>query len=189
MQYTDQQLLMHAEKASGFKGWVPGMYGIAVRSNADVPDAFDDKFYLFEVVFGVPPKFLMAATCTTHPGLDVLKNFPTKYNQKGALVYATNQICYDSHLYGLHKGYPAYVQRKPMHFFRDTDRDNKAEEIGKTELAVNAANIHRANPKKKSVINHNWSAGCVVMNDPTQFAGFMAMMNKRPLNLCVLKEF
>jgi hypothetical protein len=192
MQYTDAQLIQRVEtSATGFTTWKKGVYLVTVRSSADTPDAFDDKAYLFECKANdTRPVFFMAASCTTHPGVDVLKNFAAKYNKAGAPVLASNQIVYDSHIYGLHQGkYSAYRQNKPMAYFRDTDRDAKAEETGTRMFGVIMANVHRANPAKKSLINKNWSAGCIVMNDPNQFNAFMAFMNKRPLSVCVLREF
>lgn len=190
MDYTDTQLIERVEGLAGFKGWKPGVYLVAVRSSADIPDAFDDKAYVFECVEGQKPRFFMVASCTTHPGVDVLQNFAAKYNAAGAPVLASDQIVYDSHLYGLHQGkYAAYRQSKPMDYFRDTDRDAKAEEIGNRQNGVVMANVHRASPDHESVINKNWSAGCIVMNNPAKFAGFMAFMNKRPLTVCILKQF
>lgn len=188
--YTDTQLLSRVEKLGAFEGWKAGVYLIAVRSAADVPDAFDDKAYVYECAEGQRPKFFMVASCTTHPGVDVLQNFAQKYNPAGAPVLKADQIVYDSHAHGLHQGkYAAYRQVKPMDYFRDIDRDKKAEEQGAILNGIIYANVHRANPKWESTINKNWSAGCIVMNNPQEFAAFMAFMNKRPLTVCVLRQF
>ena len=190
--YTDDQLINRVESsASGFNGWKKGEYLITVRSGADIPDAFDDKAYLFECkADGQRPIFVMVASCTTHPGVDVLLHFAQKYNKAGAPVLKSDCMVYESHKYGLHKGYSAYVQAKIFPYFRDKDRDNKAEENG-PELsdAVIAANVHHANAIKVSQVNVNWSAGCIVMNDPNRFKAFMAFMAKRPLTVCILKQF
>lgn len=191
MIYTDDQLISRTESvAKGFAGWKQGMYLIAVRSNPEIPDAFDDKAYLFECEKdGEKPEFLMVATCTTHPGVDVLQNFAKKYNKAGAPVLKSDCIVYNSHKYGTHTKYAAYRQDKSFPYFRDTDGDKFAEEQAPEHSGVILANIHRANPNKTSVINKNWSAGCIVMNDPKKFLAFLAMMEKRPLTLCVLKQF
>ena len=191
MTYTDDQLIARVETAaSGFQGWKAGVYLIAVRSTADVPDAFDDKAYLFECkVAGQKPSFVMVATCTTHPGVDVLQHYATKYNKNGAPVLKSDCMVYESHLFGTHKKYSAYVQDKPFPYFRDTDRDPKAEELGPETIGKIAANVHRANEFKISQVNRNWSAGCIVMNDPNRFKAFMSFMAKRPLTVCILKQF
>jgi hypothetical protein len=190
--YTDTQLISRTETvAAGFAGWKAGVTLIAVRSAADTPDAFDDKAYVFECARdGERPKFFMVASCTTHPGVDVLQQFAAKYNPAGAPVLKADQFVYDSHAYGLHQGkYAAYRQVKPMLYFRDTDRDAKAEEIGPLQNGIIMANVHRANPNRESVINKNWSAGCIVMNNPGKFAAFMTFMRKRPLSSCILRQF
>jgi hypothetical protein len=192
MSYTDDQLINRVETtAEGFAGWKAGDYLICVRSKADIPDAFDDKAYLFECkADGQRPSFFMVASCTTHPGVDVLQHYAQRYNKAGAPVLKSDCIVYNSHRYGLHKGYSAYPQNKVFPYFRDTDRDPKAEELGAVHNdGVIAANVHHASAFKVSQINKNWSAGCIVMNDPNRFAAFMGYMAKRPLTLCILKEF
>lgn len=191
MIYTDEQLINRVETtAKGFSAWKKGVYLIAVRSNPDIPDAFDDKAYIFECAAdGSKPVFRMVASCTTHPGVDVLVNFASKYNSAGAPVLKSDQIVYDSHVHGKHKGYAAYQQYKAWPYFRDKDRDHKAEENAPELSGAIAANVHRANPNKVSQINKNWSAGCIVMNDPNMFKAFMTFMDKRPLSVCILKQF
>jgi hypothetical protein len=191
MSYTDDQLIDRVESnAKGFSGWKQGVYLITVRSAADIPDAFDDKAYLFECkADGERPSFVMVATCTTHPGVDVLQNFAKKYNPAGAPVLKSDQIVYKSHAHGKHKGYAAYQQVKGFPYFRDKDRDKKAEEHAPEFADVIAANIHRANPNMVSQVIKNWSAGCIVMNDPARFKAFMSFMGQRPLSLAVLKQF
>lgn len=191
MKYSDDQLIARVEAvASGFTYWQLGFYLIAVRSAADLPDAFDDKAYLFEVRHDGMPRFIVKTSCTTHPGVDVLKNYAAKYNPAGAAVLKSNQIVYESHAFGLHHGkYNAYRQVKPMAFFRDRDRDVKAEESGPQLTDIIMANVHRAHPDQTSEINHNWSAGCIVMNSPKAFNSFMNTMQARPLTVCILKEF
>ncbi len=191
MIYTDEQLIERVEaNANGFAGWKKGVYLVAVRSSDDIPDAFDDKAYIFECDSdGVKPTFWKVANCTTHPGVDVLLNYASKYNPAGAPVLKSDQLVYGSHAFGKHKGYAAYQQVKNFPYFRDKDRDKKSEEHA-PELSGNiAANVHRANPNKVSVVNRNWSAGCIVMNDPNRFKAFMTFMAKRPLSVCVLKQF
>lgn len=194
MKYTDDALIHRVETvAEGFDGWKKGVYLIAVRSSDDIPDAFDDKAYVFECkADGERPSFFMVATCTTHPGVDVLKHFDTnpKYNKAGAPLLKSDVIVYESHIHGKHKGkYNSYRQAKPFPCFRDTDKDSKAEEQGEVTVGNISANIHRASAVKISIKNVNWSAGCIVMNDPNKFNAFMTFMARRPLSLCILKQF
>lgn len=191
MKYTDDQLLDRVEThAQGFSGWKPGVYMIAVRSNADQMDAFDDKAYVFESkVAGPRPDFRMVATCTTNAGSYGLKKFK-EYEPKGCAVLKADTIVYDSHIRGQHKKqYTAYVQAKSFPYFRDSDMDNRAEQSGSEQAGAIGANIHRASPAKKSSVIYNWSVGCIVLNDPNQFNAFMALANGRPVSLCILQEF
>ena len=190
MKYTDEQLLARVEThAQGFEGWKPGLYFIAVRSKADVMDAFDDKGYIFNCrTAGRRPEFKMVVTCTTNAGSYGLREYK-KYQQTGCAVLKSNAIVYDSHVRGPHKNYTAYKQVKSFPYFRDSDKDNKAEETGEEKSGVIAANIHRASPSKVSSVIYNWSVACIVMNRPDEFKAFMAYANGRPVSLCILKEF
>lgn len=190
MQFSDEQLLARVEgKAVGFTGWKMGLYFIAVRSNADQVDAFDDKGYLFDCkVVGQRPEFAMAVTCTTNAGTYGLRKFK-EYEPKGCAVLKANQIVYNSHEKGLHKTYTAYRQVKGFPYYRDADKDDHAEETGPQFANVIAANIHRASPDKTSTRVYNWSVACMVLNQPNQFKALMAYADGRPISLCILQEF
>ena len=190
MRYTDEQLIERVEtKAEGFKGWKAGVYFIAVRSNADKMDAFDDKGYVFECkADGERPDFIMVVTCTTNAGSYGLKKF-AEMNLPGCAVLKADAIVYDSHERKLHKGYKAYRQVKGFPYFRDSDKDNKAEQLGPEKRDVILANIHRASPSIVSSVIYNWSVACIVLNNPNQFNAFMAFANERPVSLCILQEF
>ena len=190
MKYTDDQLLDRVESAAqGFAGWKPGFYLIAVRAKADRPDEFDDKAYLFESKSaGQRPEFRMVATCTTNAGTYGLKEFH-KYEPAGCAVLKADTIVYDSHVRGKHKTYIAYKQSKGFPYYRDSDKDDKAEQSGQEKSNVIAANIHRASPVKISTRNYNWSVGCIVLNNPNEFNAFMAMTGGKSVSLCILGEF
>lgn len=188
--YTDSQIVSRVEStAKGFTGWADGMYAICVRSNEDTVDRFDDKLYLFRAAGG-KPVFVMVANCTTHPGADVLRNYARKYNPAGAPVMLSDQIVYRSHAYGLHQGkYAAYRQVKPIPYVRDRDGDLRAEDTGTVQRDIIMMNVHRASATRVSDRIVNWSAGCIVMNDPQAFKQFMDHMKKQPLTVCILKEW
>ncbi|TMJ20076.1 MAG: hypothetical protein E6G92_10065 [Alphaproteobacteria bacterium] len=190
MQYTDQQLIERVEsKAGGFEGWKRGVYLVAVRSNADKMDAFDDKAYVFECkADGQRPDFAMVATCTTNAGSYGLKKFD-KDGLPGCAVLKADTIVYDSHHRLTHKGYKAYRQVKSFPYFRDSDKDDRAEQLGPEKSGVILANIHRASPARVSSVIYNWSVACIVLNNPNQFNALMAFANERPVSLCILQEF
>lgn len=190
MYYSDLQLLERVERvAAGFSGWRTGLYFIAVRSNTDVADAFDDKGYVFNCkVAGQHPEFRMVVSCTTNAGTYGLLKF-AEYNPAGCAVLKANQLVYDSHQKGLHKGYSAYRQVKGFPYHRDANRNLRAEERGPVFTDVIAANIHRASATATSTRIYNWSVACIVMNRPNEFAAFMAYAAGRPVSLCILQEF
>jgi len=190
MQYTDEQLIDRVQsKAKGFTTWKKGVYDIWVRSAADVMDAFDDKVYTFDVTAeGALPEFRMVCTGTSNAGSYGLKNFED-YHQPGCAVLQSDRIVYNSHVYGFHKGYRAYQQDKPFPYYRDSDRDDKAEETGPVYNDVIRADCHRASATGDSKIIYNWSVACLVRNRSSQWKGWFAYMDGRPLTVAILKEF
>ena len=190
MKYTDEQLIKRVEtNAKDFTGWKKGVYDIWVRSAADVMDSFDDKVYTFEVEKdGAMPQFRMVCSGTSHAGSYGLKKFKN-YNPAGCAVLESDRIVYGSHVLGKHKGYVAYKQVKGFPYYRDSDRDDKAEEIGAVHNDVIAANCHRASEKGDSKVIYNWSVACLVRNRINQWKAWLAFMAGRPLNVVILKEF
>lgn len=192
MQYTDTQLIYQVELAAkGFEGWKKGVYDIWVRKDDKTSDMdlFNDKAYSYVVdKDGGRPEFRMVCTGTTHAGSYGLKQFH-KYNPHGCAVLEGNRIVYNSHAYGFHKSYRAYRQVKPFPYYRDSDRDNLAEEIGKVHTDIILANCHRAAEVGESSRIYNWSVACLVRNKSNQWKAWMEYMDKRPLSVCILKEF
>ena len=192
MQYTDKELLWQTEThAKGFDGWKKGVYDIWVRRD-DQPsemDEFNDKVYTFSCAAdGSIPEFRMVCTGTSHAGSYGLKQFQ-KYNRLGCAVLEADRIVYESHLFGRHKNYPAYRQAKGFPYYRDNDRDNLAEEVGKVYNDIIFANCHRASQTGESTRIYNWSVACLVRNKSNQWNAWLAYMDKRPLSVVILKEF
>lgn len=189
MKYTDNQLLERVQTVvPEFNGWPKGVLEIAVRSKADIYDAFDDKNYTYDCRGG-SPIFLMARNTTTNAGSYGLKNFQ-EYNHKGCAVLKSDCMVYDSHAYGLHKGKPAYRQVKGFPYFRDANRNEKAEEIGEEFNDIILANIHRAG--QNSTVIKNWSVACIVTANLAKFLMWLTPLQqggKPPVTLCILKEF
>lgn len=186
--YTDAQLIERVESLPSFKGWKKGKYAIMVRSNEDEYDRFDDKCYTFDVlVDGQKPKFANVFPITTNAGAQGLKQFD-KYNSLGCAVLKSDVLVYDSHKIGKHKGkYEAYVQNVGFPYFRDGDKDNKAEEIGKEYNNIIGANIHKAGAN--STVIGGWSVACLVFPRETDFIKFMFWANKEKVSTVILKEF
>ncbi len=185
--YRDQELLERLKIADGFNGLPGGILDIWIRSDEDEYDRFDDKVYTFDCSQADrDPRFVMVCTGTSNAGSQGLKNFQT-YNRDGCAVLKGDCIVYYSHAYGLHKGKPAYRQVKPFPYFRDNDRDNRAEEIGPEHNDIIGANCHRAG--KNSTYIGGWSVACLVRNNEAQFLKWLRFMNRRPLTVAILKEW
>jgi len=161
----------------------PDFHIIGVRSNADEPDKFDDNIYLFD------NGTLLCFTGTTNPGAHWLQNF---LNKMGTAVLKPGQYI-NSWAIGKHQGvYEALVQIRPVTVYRDSDKDLKAEEQGTEDVGMFGINIHRANPSVTSVLIGKWSAGCQVLNNPSDFATLMdrcRRSSKSQFTYTLLKEF
>lgn len=186
--YTDKELLAKVKTLPSFKGWPEtGVLDIWVRSNEDGFNVFDDKVYSFNC-FGATkdPEFKMVCTGTTNAGQFGLKHFE-KYNSKGCAVLKADILMYNCHVAGLHKGKDAYVQAKGFPYFRDNDRDDKAEQIGQEYNDIIGANCHRAGAA--STVINDWSTACLVRNVLKEFLKWYEFMAKRKLSIVILTEF
>lgn len=145
--------------------WLPFQL-INIRSSADKPNEFDDLLGVFNN--GV----ITWHTGTTNPGVHWLLNI---LNPKGAAVLAEGQHL-NAWVVGKHKGqYKALVQYAPLPVYRDGNKNNKSEQIGKPIYGHYGINQHRANANAISRIIDKWSAGCQVRNNPQEFNDFMTI--------------
>jgi len=184
--YTDNQLLDRVKSLPTFKGWPKDKLDIWVRAKVNIPNAFDDKCYSYDCTTGIPI-FKGVNQGTSHAGRLGLQHYE-KYGLKGCAVLKSDVIVYESHAYGLHKGkYPAYIQVKGFPYFRDSDRDDQPDEDGQEYNNIIGANCHHAGID--SVIIEDWSIACMVRNILSQFNKWMVYMNRKPLTVCILKEF
>jgi len=155
---------------------------IGIRSKANIKNKFDDLMIL------VNKDKLSYYQCTTNPGTKYLVQL---LNPKGTAVLKPDQYI-DSWKIGLHKGYEAFVQSKPVNVYRDADKDDIAEEQGKIDFGMFGINIHRANPKWKSILIDGWSAGCTTFCSPDEFKNFLTtckLSGKKEFTYTLLKEF
>lgn len=156
---------------------------IGIRSNANLPNQFDD---LFCIVNG---EQLTWSTCTTNPGTHWLKNL---LNPKGTALLKPNQYIQTWQI-GLHQNkYEAFTQAKPVEVYRDNNKNDLAEESNVIEKGFFGINIHRANDKMVSKFIDKWSAGCQVLNNPADFNNLLLSAknsNNKLFTYTLLKEF
>lgn len=189
-QFTDKELL---EKVEAIGGQIPnrGKYlAIGVQSLEDEFNVFDDKFYIYD-----GPTFIMWSTGTTNAGSTALKKFD-QYNLSGAAVWKTNQFIKDCFFPGYHKQkMKALRQHKPIYFYRDSDKDDKAEEQGKLYYDIIYANMHGVDYDPFSeVIKQNingWSFACQVWNRMSDYRNMVnaAWKRNKPVDYALLKEW
>lgn len=186
--FSDQEVIKRVAGLPTFKGWIDGIYDIWIRSRADAYDRFDDRVFTYLVANGTP-RFVMACSGTTNAGSFGLMNF-RRYNPAGCAVLKADVIVYESHRQGPHKGKPAYRQARPFPYFRDNDRDRRAEELGGEISEVIYANCHPAGWFSRFI--GNWSVACLVRNVREQWNDWFGFMRSRkfpPLNVAILREW
>lgn len=193
MNYTDKQILDKVKSLPDYKGIPQDYWGVFIASKADTPDAFDDWFFLYK-----GEKFILRSTCTTNPGLPILKGGWKKYTSKGAALIKRNQWMYGAFKFGLHAGkMRALRQIKNIWYHRDADNDSKAEELGKPEFALYNTNIHSNsyNLFQKIVVKMGtaiglWSAGCMVLNQQVPYENLINLTEKQPsFTAVIIDEF
>jgi hypothetical protein len=196
--YTSKQLLDKVKSLSSYdksKG-LPKNLIIAVRSEEDTPNVFDDKMYIF-----LNGQFQFVTSCTTNPGGPVLLGGWKKFNKMGAAVLKSNEIYYDAYMRSdgksvrHHQGkMPCLRQVRSMKYFRDGNNDAKTDEIGQVHIGNFSTNIHANNynllSRVVSRIIGEWSAGCQVVN---VLDDYRKLLDTYPLNegitYVLLKEF
>jgi hypothetical protein len=192
--YTDKELLDRVQELKSFKEFPKGYWILAVRSKADKPNKFDDKFYIYKGT-----DFVTVTTGTTNAGLSILKGGFKRYNRVGAAVVKSNEWYYDVYKYGLHRGkMPCLRQhsKKEILYYRDGNLNDKTEEIGKIESGVIYTNFHGSTYRKGSLLERDningWSAGCLVCNKNAEYEAIIKMCKdskQRYFTLCLIKEF
>lgn len=154
---------------------------IGIRKNISngkelVTNKFDDIIVVKCLVNGKP--FMSYYVVTTQPGITSLK---TPVNTKGCAILVPGQYrgCWKI---GLHKGkYEALTQDKPVSVYRDINRDNYYDyDKSKIDRGMFGINIHKAGANSVQV--DNWSAGCQVFANASQFKLFMDLCHKQVIN-------
>ena len=188
-QYKDTELLARVKELQSFNGIPSGRWILGVRSNEDNPNSFDDKFYLFDA-----EKFVDVLKGTTNPGTPVLSNFE-KVNKDGAAILKADEWYYNVWHFGSHHGkVDALLQLgSKMIVYRDTDKDNKSEQIGKMQIGYFGINFHPNTYNKSGKGGESiggWSAGCMVVNDLKYNQTIKWFKeNQKVVSYCLINEF
>lgn len=111
---------------------------------------------------------------TTEPGA-ILQKKLSKYNQDGIAMMAEGQYV-DMYIHGQHNKYDALRQNKAAYFYRQKWPETGGKytfDQSKKIFAAIGANIHRAAETYESTTIFNWSEGCQVFANPTEFKQFL----------------
>lgn len=186
--YTDEQLLKRASLTEGFNEFPFDYWILGVRSKADTPDGFDDKFYVYKGV-----DFIMVTTGSTNSGVYGLLNFK-KWNRRGTAVVKSNEWYYDLWKPGKHKGkMDALVQASKIKVYRDNNMDDKNDESGEVYEGYYGINFHTVTYKLRDMVRSAigaWSVGCMTPNKTKDYYKIMKMVNhQKRISFCLLKEF
>lgn len=198
--YTDKQLLDKVKSLPNFKKIPKQRWILGVRSNEDIYNTYDDKFYEFK-----GEKFISVLTGTTNAGAGVLRGGFLKYNKKGVAILKSEEWYYNVWAYGLHRGKMPSLKQigRKVKVFRDGNKNKKSEQIGKYELGWFGINYHsntyNFSLKNIKIINWfigNWSAGCQVINDRKKYIEQMKYYKNAHENgtqimvsFCLIDEF
>ena len=197
--YTDNQLIARVKALKSFKTIPQGRWIVGVRSQADAPDRFDDKFYEFQ-----GEKFIRVISGTTNPAKSILTGGYRSYSN-GAAIMKSDEWYYDIWKYGLHKNkMPALLQLgTKVKIYRDGNNNLKSEEIGAVEEGWFGINFHTntydfsaKNLRIKKEDIAGWSAGCQVVNMREEYFEMISYYEKSlksgvqtHISYCLLNEF
>jgi len=191
--YTDKELLERVKTLSTFQRIPDNLWILGVRSNEDLTDVFDDKFYIYK-----GETFVMMLTGTTNPALSILRGGYKAYNPEGAAVVKADEWYYGVWRYGRHKKkMTALVQiGAPIKVFRDGDNDGKSEELGKYTAGFFGINFHaNTYDMENTTIKEKiagWSAGCQVINNTPKYVEAMRHFSTeagKSFTFCLINEF
>lgn len=193
--YTSEELINKMRSLPSFRVLPEGYHLIAVRSNEDTPDVYDDKVYLFN-----KDVFVLVSTCTTNSGTYGQRNF-NKWNRKGVAVTKADEVYYDSFMksdgkYVRHHNGKMQCLRQigDMVYYRDNNKNNRIEERGQSYKGNYSTNIHANSYKHRtgllSWIIGRWSTGCLVFNNLSMYYLMLSKIEfNRRITYTLLNEF
>lgn len=170
-------ILKKIEEEYGFKVFSDGAYDlniIGVRNLENNANQYDDKLhvcYLSEDGYWKEDIFQVS----TDPGRYWLE----KEDYKACAVYKHPQQARGAYKVGMHRGkYEALVQCQPVEYWRDGNKDSKADYGGEVFKNIIGLNIHRSSIHDSDEVN-KYSAGCIVFSKMSDWKSFMELVHKQ----------
>lgn len=190
MKYTNEQILNKVRSLQDYRRTVGIPLLVGIQSRLDEFDKFDDKFYLFDD----KDRFVSVATGTTNAGATGMKDF-MKFGLNGVAVWECDHFYPKFYRYGKHKEKMiALRQNEPCYLYRDNNRNEKNEYIGKRFFLNIGANFHGIDydPNSTKVIERigGWSIACQVCNNMNEYRAILKFVKPFEfVDYCILKEF
>lgn len=166
-------------KKKGYAWFTKGNYNlniIGVRKNVTKASNLYDDLIIVDYNTDIGHKRVLF-NITTKPGLYYLKS-PLSKDGTAILVPGQYRACWQI---GLHQGkYKALCQRKNVKVYRDNNRNDIIDMIPSTiNEGIYGINIHRSNENWTRTTVDQYSAGCQVFNNPSDFNSFMRLCEKQ----------
>jgi hypothetical protein len=183
MQVTIDSLKKTVAK-KGYKWFDNKPHIIAIRTNLQIPDVFNDPIFL------VYKDVILSAICTTEPGVTYQKKL---LNPKGCWVMMPAQM-EDAYALGLHQGKEDHKCLRSVGKIFGLREDDKDGVLFNDKDAVAiwvdgtmvGANIHGAVKKLITKLVGPWSAGCQVISEwekKEEFINFLIEFEKKNKSL------
>lgn len=170
-------ILTKIQEEYGYKVFSDGPYDlniIAVRNLENNANQYDDKLHVCylsddghwrEDIFQV--------------STDAGRYWLEKEDYKACAVYKHPQQARGAYKVGMHRGkYEALVQARAVEYWRDGNKDSKADYGGEVYKDVIGLNIHRSSIHDSDEVN-KYSAGCIVFSKMAEWEAFMELIHKQ----------
>jgi hypothetical protein len=171
------EILTKIQEEYGFMVFDDGPYDlniIAVRNLENNANQYDDKLhvcYLSEDGHWREDIFQVST--------DAGRYWLEKEDYKACAVYAHPQQARGAYQVGKHRGkYEALVQWRPVLYWRDGNKDSKADYGGEVFKDTIGLNIHRSSIHDSDEVN-KYSAGCIVFSKMAEWKAFMELVHKQ----------
>jgi len=149
-------------------------YNLNYGAIRDLGGQWNDIFFMFWKYHG--KWSIVTWMGTTDPGAYYLKN-PLNVNGTAILVEDQHRGLFKK---GKHKGrYDALVQARPVTVYRDADKDENPDTLGKVkDIGFFGINSHRAHDEEEIAKIGKYSAGCQVTLNPDEYDVMMYLADK-----------
>lgn len=189
--YKDSEIFERLKKVTSFNRTDSIPLFVFIQANENKWNTFNDKVYLYDK----DNKFINVTSCTTKAG-NTLKRHK---NPRGTWVYKTDEFYPYAYRFGLHNGKMECMRQiVPFKGYRDKDNDMIADQEGVLFEEIANTNYHTityedlSKSKKTSDVVGNWSEGCCVANNVSEYykqIQFIKNTPKKMADMAILKEW